>query len=156
MPFGLRNSPSTFMHLMTEMLKEYIGKFVIVYLDDILIFSKTREENFRHVRCVLEKLQQNKLLLNLKKCMFCKKELIYLGFVISENELKMDSENVAAIVSWSSPKILFEIRSFHGLESFYQMFIKYFSGICAPMVDTVKKENQPFIGLSQLKRAFNC
>ena len=70
MPFGLSNTPSTFMCLMNEMVKEFIGKFVIVYLDDILIFSKTWEENFRHVRYVLEKLQQNKLLINLKKCSF--------------------------------------------------------------------------------------
>ena len=119
MPFGLRNAPNTFMHLMNEMLKEYIGKFFILCLDDILIFSKTRKEHIRHVRCVLEKLQQNKLLSNLKKCMFFKKELVYLGFVISENELRMDLEKVVAIVSWLSPKFLFEVRSFHGLASFY-------------------------------------
>jgi len=75
--------PSTFMRLMNEMLKEYIRKFVIVYLDDILIFSRTREEHLQHVRKVLEKLQQNKLLINLKKCTFLRKELIYLGFVIA-------------------------------------------------------------------------
>ena len=70
MPFGLSNAPSIFMRLMNEMLKEYMGKFVIVYLNDILIFSRTREEHIQHVRKVLEKLQQNKLLINLKKCTF--------------------------------------------------------------------------------------
>lgn len=73
MPFGLRNAPSTFRRLMNEMLEEFIGKFVTVYLDDILIFSKTRKDHFRHVRYVLEKLQQNRLLINLKKCSFFKK-----------------------------------------------------------------------------------
>lgn len=144
MIFGLSNAPSTFMRLMNKMLKEFIGKFVIVYLDDILIFSKTKEEHFRHVRYVLERLQQNKLLINLKKCSFFKKELIYLGFVISKNELKMDPKKVAAIVSWPSPKSLFEVWSFHGLEIFYRKFIKNFSGIFAPMLDTIKKTNQPF------------
>lgn len=80
MPFGLSNAPKTFMRLMYEMLKEYIGKFIVMYLDNILIFNKPREEHFKHVKRVLEKLQQNKLLLNLEKCMFFKKELIYMGF----------------------------------------------------------------------------
>jgi len=70
--------------------------------------------------------------------------LIYLGFVISENELKMDQEKVVAIVSWPSPRSLFEVWSSYGLASFYRKFIKDFSGIFAPMVDIVKKENQPF------------
>eukprot|EP00253_Pinus_taeda_P021142 PITA_21142 len=144
MPFGLSNAPSTFMCLMNEVLKEFNGKFVIVYLDDILIFSKTKEEHFRHLQSVLRKLQQNKLLINLKKCTFFQREIIYLGFVIAENELKMDLEKVTAIVSWPSPKSLFEVRSFHGLASFYKKFIRNFSEICAPMLDTIKKVNQPF------------
>jgi len=84
---------------MNEMLKEFIGKFVIVYLDDILIFSKTKQEHLQHVRRVLEKLQQNKLLINLKKCTFLQRELVYLGFVIAENGLKMDPEKVVAIIN---------------------------------------------------------
>ena len=139
---------------MNELLDEYISKFMIVYLNDILIFNKMEEEHFRHVRYVLEKLQQNKLLLNLKKCTFLKKKLIYLGFVISENELKMDPEKVASIVNRPSPRSSFEVGSFHRLRSFYRKFIKDFSGICAPMVDTVRKENQPFHWKESEKKIF--
>jgi hypothetical protein len=90
MSFGLTNSPSTFTSLMNEALKDFVGKFLIFYLDDILIFSKTEEENLRHLNMVLRRLQQEKLLVNLKKRSFMKIKLVYLGFVISSNELKMD------------------------------------------------------------------
>ena len=154
MPFGLSNAPSTFMRLMNEMLKEFIGKFVIVYLDDILIFSRTKREHHQHIRRVFEKLQQNKLLINLKKCTFLQKELIYLGFVVAENELKMDPEKIEAIISWPSPKSLFEVRSFHGLASFYRKFIKNFSEICAPMLETIKKASQPFFWTKAAENSF--
>jgi hypothetical protein len=153
-PFGLTNAPSTFMRLMNEVLKDFIGKFVIVYLDDILIFSKTEEEHLRNLTLVMRRLQQEKLLINLKKSSFIKKELIDLGFVICSNELKMDPEKVKEIRDCSSPKNINEVRSFHGLAIFYQKFIKNFSGISAPMMDVVKKRHKSFHWIEEAKKSF--
>jgi hypothetical protein len=154
MPFGLTNAPSTFKRLMNEVLKEFIGKFVIVYLDEILIFSKTEGEHLRHLTSVMEKLQQEKLLINLKKSSFMKKELIYLGFVISSNELKMDTEKVIEIREWPLPSNIFEVRSFHGLARFYRNFIRNFSGICAPMLDIMKKKHTSFKWTEEAEKSF--
>jgi hypothetical protein len=117
---------------------------VIVYLDDILLFSKNEEEHFKHLKMVLRRLQQEKMLVNLNKCSFMKTKLVYLGFIIYSNELKMDPEKVRAIRDWPSPRSVFEVRSFHGLASFYLKFIRNFSSICAPILDTIKKEHRYF------------
>jgi hypothetical protein len=155
MPFGLTNAPSTFMRLMNEVLREFIGKFVVVYLDDILIYSKTKAEHLKHLAIVMRRLQQEKLLVNMKKCSFMKTELIYLGFVISANELKMDPEKVEVIKNWPSPRNVFEVRSFHGLASFYRKFIRNFSGISATMMDTVKKRHKTFHWTVEAEKSFN-
>ena len=105
---------------MNEVLKEFLDKFVIVYLDDILIFSKTLEEHMMHICKVLEKLREEKLLINMKKCSFVEKELVYLGFVVSVEGLKMDPKKVKAILEWTTPRSATEVRSFHGLASFYK------------------------------------
>jgi hypothetical protein len=109
MPFGLLNAPNTFMRLMDEVLKDFIGKFVIVYLDDILIFNKTEAEHLKHLVAVMRRLRQDKLLINIKKSSFMKTQLIYLGFFISANELKMDLEKIKVIKDWPSPKSMFEV-----------------------------------------------
>jgi hypothetical protein len=143
------------MRLMNEVLKDFIGKFVIVYLDDILVFRKTKEEHLRQFTLVMRRLQQEKMLINLKKSSFMKTGLIYLGFVISSNELKMDPEKVKAIREWLSPKNTFEVRRFHGLSSFYQKFIRNFSGISAQMMDTMKQIHKSFKWVEEVERSFN-
>ena len=134
MSFGLSNAPMFFMRLMNEILKDFNGKFVIVYLDDILIFSNTKEEHLEHIDMVLRRLHEEKLVINLENFMFMQEELTYLGFVISQGSLKMDKDKVSVILSWPPPKTIGDVGSFHGLAIFYRKFIRNFSHICAPML----------------------
>lgn len=119
MLFGLTGAPSTFMRLMNTVLKSLIRKCVVVYLDDILVFSRSQEEHVQHLRQVLDILRQAKLYVNLEKCSFCQKELRYLGFIISSEGLKMDLEKVKDILEWPVPRNVTNVQSFHGLSSFY-------------------------------------
>jgi hypothetical protein len=155
MSFGLTNVPSTFMRLMNEVLKDFIEKYVILYLDDILIFSKTEAEHLKHLATMMKRLQQKKMLINMKKSSFMKIEIIYLGFVISADKLRMDPDKVEVIKNWPSPKSIFEVRIFHGLASFYRNFIRNFSGISAPMMDTVKKRHKSFHWTEEAEKSFN-
>jgi Reverse transcriptase (RNA-dependent DNA polymerase) len=139
MPFGLSNAPSTFMRLMNHVLRDFIGKFVVVYFDDILVYSIGLDEHVQHLRQVLIVLREEKLYANLKKCSFCMNEIIFLGYVVSANGIMVDKEKVKAIREWPTPKNANEIRSFHGLASFYRRFVKDFSTIASPLNELVKK-----------------
>ncbi|KAG8498147.1 hypothetical protein CXB51_006626 [Gossypium anomalum] len=139
MPFGLTNAPSTFMRLMNHMLRAYIGKFCVVYFDDILIYSKSLEEHVQHLRKVLETLRQEVLYANLKKCSFCTNKVVFLGFVVSSEGLEVDQEKVGAIQEWLRPTSISQIRSFHGLASFYRRFVPNFSTIVVPLTSVIKK-----------------
>jgi hypothetical protein len=103
----------------------------------------------------MKKLQQEKLLINMKKSLFMKTEIIYLGFVISANELRMDLDKVEVIKNWPSPRNVFEVRSFHGLDSFYRKVIRNFCGISATMMDTVKKWHKSFHWIAEAEKSFN-
>jgi hypothetical protein len=104
---------------------------------------------------VMRRLQQEKLLINLNKSSFMKYKLIYFGLVISSNELKMDPEKVKVIREWFSPRSMLEVRRFHGLASFYRKFIRDFSELYAPMMDTVKKWHKSFKWIEEAERSFN-
>lgn len=152
MPFGLSNAPSTFMRLMTQVLKNFIGKYVVVYFDDILIYSKDRIQHIEHLDSVFKVLQENQLYINLKKCYFMINRVVFLGYIVSAKGIHMDDEKVKAILDWPNPKSLTNVRSFHGLALFYRRFIKGFSSIIAPMMDVLKKKE--FQWTSEVERSF--
>ncbi|KAH9686183.1 Endonuclease [Citrus sinensis] len=154
MPFGLSNAPSTFMRLMNHVLRAFIGKFVVVYFDDILIHSKGLDEHIEHLQTVLTVLRKEKLYVNLKKCSFCTNQIVFLGYVVSAKGIEVDEEKVKAIKEWPTPKSVSEVRSFHGLASFYRRFVKDFSTHAAPLTGIVKK-HVGFKWGSEQERAFN-
>ena len=154
MPFGLTNAPSTFMRLMNHVLRAFLGKFVVVYFDDILIYSKCLDDHVEHVRCVLDVLRAESLFANLKKCTFCMEKVVFLGYVVSANGIEVDEEKVKAIREWPTPNNASEIRSFHGLASFYRRFIREFSSIATPLNEIVKK-NIGFTWGDAQEHAFN-
>lgn len=139
MPFGLTNAPSTFMRLMNDVLRHFIGKFVVVYFDDILIYSRTESEHVDHIRQVLQVLRDAKLFGNMEKCTFCKDRVIFLGYVVSAHGVEVDESKIEAIKNWPTPVNVSQVRSFHGLPSFYRRFVKDFSTIAAPLNELTKK-----------------
>lgn len=135
MPFGLSNAPSTFMRVMNQALRPFIGKFVVVYFDDILIFSMSLDDHLVHLREVLIVLRRDKLFATLKKCAFGSPQVHFLGYIVSANGLAVDPSKVSAIQSWPIPSTISEARSFHGLASFYRRFVPNFSTLMAPLTN---------------------
>ncbi|KAK0574645.1 hypothetical protein LWI29_026628 [Acer saccharum] len=139
MPFGLSNASSTFMRLMNQVLRPFIGKYVVIYFDDILIYSRSEEDHMEHLRAVLEVLSKNKLFINFKKCSWITARLLFLGYVVSSEGILVDEEKVRAIRDWPTPKMVGEVRGFHGLATFYRRFVRDFSSIVAPITECLKK-----------------
>src|SRR3954471_13952817 len=154
MPFGLSSAPSMFMRLMNYVLRPLIGKFIVVYFDDILIYSKCLEDHVKHVREVLLILRREKLYANLSKCVFAQDKLVFLGFVVSSKGIEVDTSKIAAIRDWETPTNVGQVRSFHGLAGFYGCFVKDFSTIACPLNELTKK-NVPFVWGKVQQHAFD-
>src|SRR5947207_13452421 len=139
MHFGLTNEPSTFMRLMNEVLRAFIGKFVVVYFDDILIYSKSHAEHIDHLRAVFDALRVARLFANLGKCIFCTNRVAFLGYVVTPQGIAVDDSKIEAIKSWPVPETITKVRSFLGLAGFYRCFVRDFSTIAAPLHELTKK-----------------
>ena len=138
MPFGLSNAPSTFMRLMNDVLRPFSGKFVVVYFDDILIYSRTAAEHKRHLHTVCAKLQAEKLFANVAKCPFLRSSVSFLGFIVCAARIAVDPGKTEAIRNWPTPSSPFDVRSFHGLAQFYRRFVRNFSSLAAPLTELLK------------------
>jgi hypothetical protein len=139
MPFGLTNAPAYFMYLMNKAFMEYLDKFVVVFIDDIMIFSKNEEDHDEHLRLVLQKLRLNQLYAKLSKCEFWLKKVSFLGHIISEGGISIDPSKVKSVLSWNTPRNVSDIRSFLGLAGYYRRFIEGFSKIVKLMTELLEK-----------------
>jgi hypothetical protein len=127
MSFGLTNVPSTFMRLMNEILRAFIGKYVVVYFDDILVYNKSYEAHLEHLRAVFNVLRDARLFGNLEKCTFCTDRVSFLGYVVTSQGIEVDEAKIVAITSWPLPTTVTQVRSFLGLAGFYRRFVRDFS-----------------------------
>ena len=141
LPFGLTNAPATFMQLMQQVFRPFLDEFVVVFLDDILVYSKTEADHVKHLELVLTKLREHKLFAKMSKCDFARKSIKFLGYVVTEEGITMDPAKVKAIVEWPSPlRNQREVRSFLGLAGYYRRFVTGFSKIAASLTELLKKD----------------
>lgn len=141
MAFGFTGGPATFQGAMNITLAPLLRKCVVVFFDDILVYSRTYEEHLIHVELVLQLLQKDQWKVKLSKCSFAQRQIAYLGHVISENGVSTDPKKTSAISTWPTPTNVKELRSFLGLAGYYRKFVHHFGVISRPLFDLLKKHS---------------
>ena len=140
MPFGLTNAPSTFQCLMNDLFRPYLRKFILVFFDDILMYSKTWNDHLAHLRSVLSILQTNKLFVKETKCRFGVSQVDYLGHVISDQGAAVSPSKIQVVLEWPMPTTVRKVRGFLGLAGYYRKFIRHFGCIAGPLYQLLSKE----------------
>ncbi|WVZ58909.1 hypothetical protein U9M48_009128 [Paspalum notatum var. saurae] len=153
MSFGLTNAPAFFMYMMNSVFMNELDKFVVVFIDDILVYSKNEEEHEEHLRTVLTRLREHQLYAKFSKCAFWLREVSFLGHILSEKGVAVDPSKVEDVLNWKQPETVTEIRSFLGLAGYYRHFIKDFSKTAKPMTSLTKK-NAKYLWDPKCEEAF--
>ena len=153
MSFELMNAPAFFVDLMNRVFREYLDRFVLVFIDDILVYSKDEREHEYHLRVVLGTLRQNQLKAKIFKCHFWKKEVKFLGHVVSEKGLSVNPDKIEVVNNWKRPETMIEIRNFLGLAGYSRRIIKDFSRIAAPLTKLTRKDVK-YVRFDKCKEAF--
>lgn len=154
MPFGLCNAPSTFQRLMDLVLSGHQFDFCVVYLDDIVVFSKSFDEHLKHLKLVFDRLREANLTLKISKCKFGREKLPFLGHIVSKSGIEPDPSKIEAIKNWPTPKNKDEITSFLGLCGYYRRFCQNFSQKASPLLEVSKPKGKAFSWGESQRRAF--
>lgn len=153
MPFGLTNAPAVFQALINDVLRDFLNRFMFVYLDDILIFSHSIEEHIQHVRLVLQRLLENRLYIKAEKCEFHTSSISFLGHIIKSGQVAADPQKIKAVVDWPIPTSVKQLQRFLGFANFYRKFIKNYSSLAAPLT-RLTSSLVPFLWSSEADAAF--
>jgi hypothetical protein len=153
MPFGLTNAPATFQCLMNVIFGDYVRKFILICMNDILVFSKTLEQHIEHLRLVFQTLLEHKLYLKFSKCTFAQQSISYLGHIISNQDVSTHPEKTEAVLKWHVPQNFTELRGFLGLTGYYRKFVKNYGILAKPLTNIL--HNKSFKWTEQAQQAFD-